>query len=101
MKLIVLNKAMFNIKNDELSNKELTAFLMSKGFYDVDDWHLDKDYSICTAEYNGKIKFEMPDIEIPEFYLHRIKMKGLDFQNRTSYNANMLNELCRRNGRER
>ena len=99
MKLIVLNKAMFKI--NELSVDKLTAFLISKGFYDVDDWHFDIDYSVCTAEYNGKINFEMPDIEMPEFYLHRIALKGMDFKNRTEYNANMLNELCRKNGRER
>ena len=99
MKLIVLNKAMFKYY-DELSIEKLTAFLISKGFYDVGDFHID-DAVFCTAEYDGKLKFDMPDIEAPEFYLHRIKTKGMDFLNRTAYNANMLNELCRRNGRER
>lgn len=103
MKVVVYGKAMFelDIKDMELSVNHLTAFLISKKFYNIGDWHVDNDFVICTAEFDGKNKFEMPDIDIPEFYIHRLKLKGLDFQNRTSYNANMLNELCRRNGRER
>lgn len=100
MKLIVLNKAMFEIKDEMLSTEKLTDFLISKKFYDVDNWHLDNDFAICTAEFVGKNRFQMPDIEIPEFYLHRIKTKEMDFLNRTAYNAQMLNAICERNGRE-
>lgn len=100
MKLIVLNKAMFELQDETLSIKDLTAFLTKKGFLDIDDWHLDNDYAICTAEFIGKNRFQMPDIEIPEFYLHRIKTKKMDFLNRTAYNANQLNEICARNGYE-
>lgn len=99
MKLIVLNKAMFEI--NELSVDKLTAFLISKGFYDVDDWHFDNNFVVCTAEYDGKNKFEMPNIEIPYFYLHRIATKNMDFSKKVEYNASKLNELCFRNGRER
>jgi hypothetical protein len=100
IKVIVYRQAEFEF-NGEDSTKSVLAFLISKGFRDIDDLHFG-DSIICTADYYGKKKsFDMPTTEIPEFYIHRIECKDKNFIEKSSYNANRLNELCRRNGRER
>ena len=106
IKLIVLNKAEFEV-SEEAGVKEMTAFLISQGFDEIGNWQLEnKDltgqpYNICTANYYGRKKqFKMPTFDC-SYYGDWIKRQGQGFARLVELNANELNELCARNGKER
>lgn len=101
MKLIVYPNIEFEI-DKEASIKECIAFLLSKGFEDIGNFHFEIDYIICTANYygRGKPNFKMCLNDCSQ-YGEWIRHRGLDHQNLTSFNAEQLNILCRADGRER
>ena len=101
MKLIVYPNIEFEI-NKEAGIKECIAFLLSKGFEDIRNFHFDIDYIICTANYygRGKPNFKMCLQDCSQ-YGEWIKHRGLDNKNMTEYNATQLNLLCARDGQDR
>lgn len=101
MKLIVYPNIEFEI-DKEASIKECIAFLLSKGFEDIENFHFDIGYIICTANFFGRHKpnFKMCLQDLSQ-YGEWIAARGLDNQHSIEYNANKLNLLCQRDGRER
>ena len=101
MKLIVYPNIEFEI-DKEASIKECIAFLLSKGFEDIGNFHFEIDYIICTANYygRGKPNFKMCLNDCSQ-YGEWVKHRGLDHQNLTSFNAEQLNVLCRADGHQR
>lgn len=101
MKLIVYPNIEFEI-NKEASIKECIAFLLTKGFEDIGNFHFEIDYIICTANFygRGKPNFKMCLRDLSS-YGEWIAPHGLDNKNMTAYNAEKLNVLCQRDGRER
>jgi hypothetical protein len=101
MNLIVYPSIEFEI-DKEASVKECIAFLVSKGFDDIGNFHFHEDCIICTANYYGRgnHKFRMCLRDL-SFYGEWIAHRGLDHNNLTSYNAEQLNILCKRDGHER
>lgn len=100
-KLIVYPNTEFEIE-EPATKPACVAFLLSKGFEDIGNFHFDIDYIICTANFWGK---EKPKAKMCLRDLHLygdwIKPRGLDNKNMTEYNATQLNLLCERDGRER
>lgn len=100
-KLIVYPSIEFEIE-EPATKDNCVAFLLSKGFEDIENFHFEIDYIICTANYygRGKPNFKMCLNDCSQ-YGEWIRHRGLDHQNLTSFNAEQLNELCRDNGRQR
>ena len=101
MKLIVYPNIEFEI-DKEAGKKECIELLLRKGFEDIDNFHFEIDYIICTANFFGRHKpnFKMCLQDCSQ-YGEWIKHRGLDHQNLTSFNAEQLNVLCRADGRQR
>lgn len=102
MKIIVYKTAEFDY-DGIISVKEITIFLMQKGFRNIHKMTIDVDNVIVVAEHCGRNteKFKKPTTPIPEYYECGIKNIDLDFKNKCAYNAQRLNEICKRNGEER
>ena len=100
-KLIVYPSIEFEIE-EPATKQRCEEFLLKKGFDDIGNFHFHEDCIICTANYYGRSshKFKMCLRDL-SFYGEWIAHRGLDYTNLTSYNAEQLNILCQRDGRER
>lgn len=100
MKLVVLHTAQFEVPND-CSLKDAIIFLAQLKFENIDNFDFGKEAIFCTADYYGKEDMIAPTIKAPPYYIHYLKIKDMNFIEKASHNATLLNELCKRNGCER
>lgn len=100
-KLIVYPSIEFEIE-EPATKQRCEEFLLKKGFQDIGDFHFGVSSIKCTAKFYGKRPkdFKMCLDDLSQ-YGEWIAARGLDNQHSIEYNANKLNLLCQRDGRER